>query len=206
MLDDNLYDIVTIETEWVVIVDIDEFMYGKNGFTIKSYLTNIPNDIGCIYVIWNIINPPKDCNGNLLNHNTIKNNNKRLNYDKFNELSWFIQNANHFGKSIIRTSMLLDNEKFWIHKTKVSRKTLINYGFLNDNEYDNADKIEFSEYAFEKINITLNHYVIRNLDDYIKKEKQLNIEYRRPFLNGLFEMLELDDSFFIKDDYITKLL
>jgi len=102
--------------------------------------------------------------------------------------------------------MLLDNEKFWIHKTKVSRKTLINYGFLNDNEYDNVDRIEFSESAFEKINITLNHYVIRNLDDYIKKEKQLNIEYRRPFLNGLFEMLELDDSFFITDDYITKLL
>ena len=24
------------------------------------------------------------------------------------------------------------------------------------------------------------------------------------FINGLFEMLELDDSYFIKDDYISK--
>ena len=32
----NLYELVKNETEWGIVVDIDEFMYGKNGFNIKT--------------------------------------------------------------------------------------------------------------------------------------------------------------------------
>ena len=42
-------------------------------------------------------------------------------------------------------------------------------------------------------------------NDYIKKQKQFqeNIKQRNDFLCGLFEMLELDDSYFVVDNYIN---
>jgi glycosyltransferase involved in cell wall biosynthesis len=78
LINDNLYDIIKEETEWAILVDADEFMYGKNGHTIKSYLSSIDENIGCIYVIWNIINPYKDENNNLISESSIKNNSPLL--------------------------------------------------------------------------------------------------------------------------------
>ena len=37
VLNRNLYDLFKKETEWAIVVDIDEFMYGKNGLNIKSF-------------------------------------------------------------------------------------------------------------------------------------------------------------------------
>jgi hypothetical protein len=38
--------------EWVLVVDLDEFMYGKKGFTIRSYLESIPKTIHQVVVPW----------------------------------------------------------------------------------------------------------------------------------------------------------
>jgi hypothetical protein len=66
--------------------------------------------------------------------------------------------------------------------------------------------IEYSEENYKKLNITLNHYAIRNLEDYEKKKRQINnVVHKNNFIFGLFEMLELDDSFFVIDDYIATL-
>ena len=32
-------------------------MYGNNGETIKTYLQCLDDNIGCVYVLWNIFNP-----------------------------------------------------------------------------------------------------------------------------------------------------
>ena len=45
------------ETKWAIIIDADEFMYGNNGETIKTYLQCLDDNIGCVYVLWNIFNP-----------------------------------------------------------------------------------------------------------------------------------------------------
>ena len=65
LLDDNIYPLIIKETKWAILVDADEFMFGKNGYTIKTYLNNVTDEIGCIYVIWNIINPFIESNGNI---------------------------------------------------------------------------------------------------------------------------------------------
>lgn len=200
-----LYNIITNETEWAIIVDIDEFMYGKNGLNIKTFLEKVDNDVGCIYVIWNIMtsNTVKNEFSNKFSINS--NNFRRLNYDLINSLSYNIKNANDFGKSIFRTSMLKGHIN--LHKQHFSYgKVINNYGENKNLWYDNGNQIEYSENNFKNINISLNHYVIRNYDDYNKKKTQFesNNKQRNVLLNGVFELLELDDIYFVTDNEINE--
>jgi glycosyltransferase involved in cell wall biosynthesis len=204
LLNEHFYPLIIKETKWAIFVDADEFMFGKNNYTIKSYLSGIPEEIGCIYVIWNIINPVIVAKGVMSNTFSIKQNVKRLNYDLINNLSGLIKNANDFGKSIVRTSMLSEQHKLSIHKIYSSGVTINNYNVVKNNNYDNCNNIEYSEENYKKINITLNHYAIRNFEDYIKKEKQLVlVTEKQNFINGLFEMLELPNEFLIDDGIQT---
>lgn len=203
-INDNLYDLLKKETEWSLLVDIDEFMFGKNGHTIKSYLNTIEENVGCIYVIWNIINPCK-INNEITDDFSIQKNVKRLNYDLIKNLSHYIKNSNDFGKSLVRTSMI--RGRIDLHKTHlVNGKIINNYGENKNTWYDNFNNIDYSEDNFKKLNITLNHYNIRNSKDFIKKQKDFheNVKQRSSFLSGIFEMLELDDSYFITDNYINE--
>jgi hypothetical protein len=101
--------------------------------------------------------------------------------------------------------MLVDSIKLWLHNIPVSGITVTNYGPKNNN-FDNGNFIKYSEDAFKKLDITLNHYAIRNLEDYEKKKKQIDIvSEKNRFIRRLFEMMELDDSKLVADDYITGL-
>jgi glycosyltransferase involved in cell wall biosynthesis len=206
---DNLYDIIKEETEWAILVDADEFMYGKNGHTIKSYLSSIDENIGCIYVIWNIINPYKDENNNLISEFSIKNNVKRINHDLMSKLPDNIKFANDFGKSIFKTNLLIHPNNFWIHLVKIFHgKTINNYNIerhdIFKNHFDNGNCIPYSEENFNNVNITLNHYAIRNLEDFEKKKRQLDcVHHKFTFITGLLDMLNLDDSFFVTDDSLV---
>jgi len=205
LLDEHLYPLIKKETEWAIIIDADEIMYGKNGHTIKTYLSTVENNIGCVYVLWNIINPNKYENNNLVNTFLLKQEKKRLNYDFINELSYNIKNANDFGKSIVRTSMLDDNRKLWLHKNYVNGNVINNYGYNKNAHFDNCNDVEYSEENFKKLNITLNHYAIRNTDDYIKKQSQINVvTEKNNFIYGLFEILQLDDKYLVTDsDFVS---
>jgi glycosyltransferase involved in cell wall biosynthesis len=194
LLDENLYALIKAETEWACIVDADEYMFGKNGHTLRSFLkTSIDSSIGCIYVIWNIINPVLPLKTEFVFGN------QRLNYDRFSDYSHAIQNANNFGKSIVRTSMLLEDRKLWIHKIQVNGVSINNYGKIDNTPwYDNCNDIDRSEEAYENINITLHHYAIRNQEDYNKKTRQLTLVTNKTyFINGLLEMLELDANMLV---------
>ena len=203
IINNHYYDILKRETEWVIFVDIDEYMFGKNGYTLKTYVSSIPNDICSVYVIWNIINPAKDENGNILPDFDIHKSIYRVNYDHINKLSYEINNANKFGKSIIRTSMLYDNRKIWIHKNLGNGKVLLNYGIISNNHWDNSDPFTLSEEEYSKLNVTLHHYAIRNYDDYIMKKSHLNITLRNIFIKGLLDMIELDKQYLVEDKSIT---
>jgi len=198
-LNDNLYEIIIQETEWAIVVDIDEFIYGKNGFTCKTYLETISENVGCIYVLWNIMTSKnvKDCA--CTEFSISMGNFKRLNYDLINELGWNVKNSNDFGKSIFRTSML-NYKGIGLHKTHTKGVMINNYGDNKNSWYDNCNKIEYSEKNFKEVNITLNHYVIRHFEDFSKKKKQF--EERKNFLKGVFEMFDLDDKYFIYDNEI----
>jgi glycosyltransferase involved in cell wall biosynthesis len=203
MCNNHFYDIIRKETEWAIIVDIDEFMFGKNGHTIKSYIKSLPNDVGSVYVMWNVMNPCRDENNMLENTFSIKQNTYRVNYDLIGPLSYEVIFANSFGKSIIRTSSLLDECKLWIHKISVKDKRIINYDIVDDNNWDNIVKYHRSEENYRKLNITLNHYVIRDYNDYIKKKAHSNIDGRSQFIKGIFEILNLDKKLLIEDNTIN---
>jgi len=55
---------------------------------------------------------------------------------------------------------------------------------------------------FKNINITMDHYVIRNKDDYNRKKEQYlyNNNQRNVLLNGVFELFQLDDMYLINDN------
>ena len=201
----NLYEILKTETEWAIVVDIDEFMYGKNGLNIKSFLEKIDEDVGCIYVIWNIMTSStiSSENSNLFSINS--NDFKRLNYDLINDLSYNIKMSNDFGKSLFRTSML--NGLICLHKAHYTTgKVINNYGINKNTWYDNGNCIDYSENNFKNLDISLNHYVIRTYADYIKKKKDFecsNAE-RNVLLNGIFELSELDDKYFVTDNQVNE--
>jgi len=205
---ENLYNLIKEETEWAILVDADEFVYGKNGYNIKSYLSSIDENIGCVYIIWNIINPYIDDNKKVTESFSIKNNVKRLNYDVIHNCSHNIIMTHKFGKSVFKTKLLYHHINLWIHLVKIENGiTINNYGNIKGDcitNYNDVDEfVEFSEKKFSEVNITLNHYAIRNQEDYIKKTKQLDcVPSKRNFILALLEMLELDDSFFITDETI----
>ena len=106
-------------------------MYGKNGFTLSSFIDTLNEDIGCFYVYWNIFKPTIDAENNICDHFSLEKSTKRINLDKITELSYDIKFCSKFGKSIFRTSMLEDNTQLWIHKVPTSGKIINNYYGFN---------------------------------------------------------------------------
>jgi len=195
ILCDNFYRNVKESSEWAILVDIDEFMYGKNGYTLSSYIDTIGSDIGCVYVYWNIFKPTMDSLGNIAEKFDYKTSNTRINLDIIENLSYDIKFASKFGKSLFRTSMLDDNKKLWIHKVPTNGKIVTNYGTESNYVYDNDDVIEYSEENYKKLNICLNHYVIRNIKDFNSKIKQLENPYRTSFIKAAIEIAEISEEF-----------
>jgi len=203
LYDDYFYPIIIKEAKWAIIVDVDEFMYGKNGYTIKSYLESVSDDISCIYIIWNLFLPYKNEDDTITEHFSIYQNNKRLNLDLIKELHYCVNNLSNFGKSIIKTSSLSSENKIWIHRQAINGKTMSNYGQINNGIlYDNFNTQEISEECFNKVNITLNHYPIRDLDDYKKRLSHLQYESKFVFTNALNIMIEAGEKYYIEDNSI----
>ncbi len=206
LLNDNLYEIIKRETEWAIFIDADEYMYGKNGYTIKSYIKTLEDDIGCVYVLWTIMNPYQEENGEISKEFSIHKNINRINYDKIQSMISHIYHANDFGKSIVRTNKLNDNRKLWIHKIPTDGKIINNYGYESNQWVDNKNKIDYTEEKYKKINITINHYAIRNQEDYEKKEKQIGkVNHKKNFLLGLFEMMKLNEEYLIEDTELSNI-
>ena len=200
ILCDNFYNIIKETSEWGILVGIDEFMYGKNGYTISSFIDTLDETIGCYYVYWNIYKPTFNEDGQIFDTFLLKKSCKRINLDIIEHLSHEIKFSSKFGKSIFRTSMLQDDKKLWIHKVPTSGKIIINYNTESNYTYDNDDSFIWSEENYGKVNIALNHYAIRDKNDYDKKSKQLYNNHRDNFIKGIIEISNLDVSYVI-DDY-----
>jgi hypothetical protein len=112
ILNNNLYPILKEKTEWAIIVDIDEFMFGKNNHTISSFIDTLEENVNGVYVYWNIMKPAIDENsGEITECFSIEKSLKRLNLDLLDKLPWNIQWASKFGKSLFKTSSLNDSFK-----------------------------------------------------------------------------------------------
>jgi hypothetical protein len=204
MLNNNFFRRVKEETEWAIIVDIDEFMVGKNGHTIRSYVNSLDKSIGSVYVMWVIVLPEKNEAGEIGDDVfTTQNKCFRVSFDAIKTLQNYVYFANDFGKSIIRTSMLPDNGNLLIHRTHVNGMRINNYGTdIGDQPCDDCNNIAYSESAYESLNITLLHFTIRNKSDYVRRQQNNNftptLDQFNPFSKGIFEMFELPEQHIVR--------
>jgi mannosyltransferase OCH1-like enzyme len=197
LLNQKLHEIIRHETKWAILVSCDEFMFGKNGFKISTYIDTIPKDIGCVYVNWTIINPDimKNADGITVANNFIIHDKKsRINYDTYFKNNEFIQLTNSLGRSLFRTSMLTD-KNLNIYKVYTNGKIITNYGIHTDysNNYSNNP---YSEDNFKKINISLNKYSLRNKN----VDSIIDFDNRTIFTKCIFSMLSLDNNMLIFDN------
>jgi hypothetical protein len=134
---------------WVIVVDLDEFMYSRNGYkTMKEYLTSLDNSVSRIIIPWKMygssgfINQPDSVIQNFIERQ--KYTNYYVKTDKSQEVSF------NFIKCIVRGSKLI---KLDIHNS-----------FLNNDSIPNSTCKHKTENDLNKMNIHLNHYAIQSLD------------------------------------------
>lgn len=205
MLNNNFLHRVKEESEWAIIVDIDEFMFGKNGHTIRTYVASLDKQIGCVYVMWVIVLPEKNELGEIGDVFTTQNKCFRVNHDVLHTVNVYVYFANDFGKSILRTSMLPEDAKLLIHRMNVDGTHINNYGTnITDIWCDNYNQIDYSERAYEALNIALHHFVIRDRSDFIKRMQSVdNVRGNafNPFSAGIFQMFALPDEHIVKMEH-----
>lgn len=217
MLTENLFVRLRNETQWAIIVDADEFMFGKNGHTLRTYLQALPDDVSRVYVFWNIISPPRsllldgdgDGDGSPSSSPLFQlgQNRRRINYDRcYNgSLGENALHANMFGKSMFRPARTRLADGLWIHKVFTEGgRAITNYGDDHpDFDYaDNRPFVAHSEEAYRRLDVTLHHYALRDRADCAKKQAQLaTVPHKAPFIRGLFDLLHHpDDAAFVDAD------
>ena len=150
---------------WVLVCDLDEFVYARKGFkTITDYLNTLPNNISQIAIPWKIFGS----NGfNTLDKkepdNVISNFTKRTNYNKssgFQGVSQIIGNYKmNSCKNIVRTNMLT---YFGVHN-HIYKKG--NTNMSNNISLKNSTSfVPINEDILQSSYLHLNHYVTRSLD------------------------------------------
>jgi len=136
--------------DWVLVVDLDEFMYARNGFkTIKEYLRTVPPSVHEIHVPWKLfgssghIKQPKSI---------IQGFTKRQKYpDKFGTSNMVFTET----KSIVRGSAL---KNIGVHVHTKTHKQLPNRGTLDTTFQSIHEKLLRESF------LHLNHYRIQSWD------------------------------------------
>ena len=166
----NDYINVCKQYKWLIVCDLDEFIYARNEFKrIKQYLKVLDDSVSQVSIPWKIYGS----NGfNTIDKkqpsSVIKTFTKRINYDKHDNFQGVIRDADNkysFNKCIVRTNKLL---KFGIHDH-----------FTTDNNRitaDNKKNICPTNEAFSKIDevilqeskLHLNHYAIQSFEWFMR--------------------------------------
>jgi hypothetical protein len=173
----NLYNMYFNEKcrtyDWVIICDLDEFIYARKQFkTIKDYLNTLDDSISQVFIPWKFFGS----NG----YNTLdkkqpssvtKTFKKRCNYDKVNPDSFGIKykenNAYINCKSITRTKNL---QYFAIHHSYTDNNNYITSENCNNNIVDNTDYAlcKISEKILENSYLHINHYIVQSFEFFMR--------------------------------------
>jgi len=143
--------------DWVMIVDLDEFVYARNGFnTIKEYLSSLQPNVAQIHIPWkmfgssDLIEQPKSVIQNFT-WRQVYNDNKKIEC-----------------KCIIRSSQI---EKINIHFSFLKRNNTNQEIFSNNTLFtikDSAFIENFNEDFLSNSFLQLNHYPIQSWDFFSK--------------------------------------
>lgn len=136
--------------DWVIVVDLDEFLYARKNYnTIKQYLSSLNKDIKQIYIPWKFfgsdghVNQPE----NIIHYFL-----KRDIYDNCKLIN---------GKCITKTNKLI---KIDIHQSHTTSNELIITSDGNIKQYHDNNFIYTSEKILNNSCLHLNHYAIQSWD------------------------------------------
>jgi hypothetical protein len=139
---------LTWNSEWIMVVDLDEFVYARNGFkTIPDYLKTLDSDVSAVFLQWKMFGS----NGHEKQpHSVIKGFTRRM-YDF---------NANR--KSIIRSRTIINLS---LHTSKISEgKCILSDGSVVENE-------TIASYPIKNVEnhcLHINHYAIQSKEFFFK--------------------------------------
>jgi hypothetical protein len=154
--------------EWVLICDLDEFVYARRQFkTIPEYLNTLDDNISQVFIPWKIFGsngfntPDKVQPSSVVDSFT-----KRINYDKESNFQGVIMEGNDkysFSKCIVRTKHL---QHFGIH----SHSTINNYIGADNNNFihPNNQFYKIDETILSKSFLHLNHYAIQSYEWFMR--------------------------------------
>jgi hypothetical protein len=211
---ESLYNIYYLDKskqyEWVIVCDLDEFIYSRKDFrTIKSYLKSIDNSCSQVFIPWKIFGSNGfDSLDKRQPDNVIHSFTKRMNYNKEEGFQGIIKEGGEkycLTKCIVRTKYL---HNFNIHSHVVSNNNFIVPCNVISKIHPNNKCVEINEEILENSYLHLNHYAIQSLEwfinvkstrgaaDHITNDFCRNEEYFRRFANSSndiddFELLNI---------------
>ena len=178
--------------EWVLVCDLDEFIYARKGFSsIKKYLESVAGNITQICIPWKIFGScGYDTADKKQPESVIESFTTRINYDKDSNFQGVKKEDNDkysLTKSIVRTKFI---QKIHIH----SHMTLKSVNICSDS----ISNIHREDTCFAKINETilndaflhLNHYAIQSYDWFMK------VKASRGDVSGIYSECIRDENYF----------
>jgi hypothetical protein len=156
--------------DWVILCDLDEFIYARNNFsTIKEYLNTLDESISQVLIPWKMFGS----NGfNTIEKeqpkSVVKSFTKRINYNKDDNFQGVIKDNNNkysLNKSIVRSKYLIE---FVTHSHKTSSGKYITSDNRMDNVYHNSCFSKIDENILSNSNLHLNHYAIQSFSWFMK--------------------------------------
>jgi hypothetical protein len=139
------------EYDWVLLVDLDEFIYARNGFnTIKDYLKSLDNNIAQIFIPMKLygssgfISQPTSVVQNFIKRKIYK------------------TDQSMYTKTIIRCNKL---KRFDVHSSQIINGIEISAtNDIHNNIYKKKCLDRISEDILKKSYLNLNHYEIQSLE------------------------------------------
>lgn len=159
----------TKKYDWVIVCDLDEFIYSRLQFkTIKEYLNSLRDEISQVFIPWKIFGSAGfDSLDNPQPDYIVDNFTKRTNYDKQSKCQGVLeigQDKYSFAKTIVRTKYL---KKFNIHSHETTNE---NYIGADNNDYIHPNKCfyKLNEDILSKSFLHLNHYAIQSYEWFMR--------------------------------------
>jgi hypothetical protein len=148
------------EYDWVIVCDLDEFIYSRKEFpTIKSYLDLLDDSISLVFIPWKMFGSNGyNTTDKKQPYSVIQSFTKRTNYDKS-------PNMNVNTKCIIRSKYL---NEIYIHNHYMTNTNYI----TSDGKTENIDKYycscKINEEILETSSLHLNHYAIQSFEWFMR--------------------------------------
>jgi len=172
----NDYVYVCKQYTWVIVCDLDEFIYARRGFNrIKDYLNSLPNDVSQICIPWKMFGSNGyDSYDKPQPSSVIQSFTKRLN------CNGLVNN-----KSIVRTQYL---SSFHNHEHNVD-------GGVEYNEPEHRFFMTINEEILQNSCLHLNHYAIQSFE-WFMRIKATRGDVLNPAVNNL-----RDEKYFREYDH-----